>query len=1380
MNLTKKAWIGALLAAALTTSACAFSKTTTYTPGQFSDVPANEWYAAEVASTYELGLMNGVGGGLFEPEGNVTVAEAVTMAARAAAIHAGDTIDTASAGEWYAPYVNYAVAKGFVKEGDFDSYDRPAARHEVASLFENAMPAGYFAAKNNIASIPDVSEKQAYHSELLALYRAGVVMGSDSYGNFFPENNITRAEAAAIIARVALPEKRLVKELDVLSGDDAYLLVTGRNSSLRSEAGDGVKSGWLYDGRGGAPMTSLAGAYSSLVDTSTEHGTAFIREFNKTTTGRVVLQTGVTLGNDSYEGAYLEYRNDTGDSVYRLKAVDGAWQVLKADGTYHKLCDIGAERSFAVHVVVDLDNHRSTTYLNGTDYGTYALSVSPEKTNLLNFRFATDETGTAMLTPGTIKMTVNYGVYELFDFGRSARYYGGDDAVELPVGWNGSQGAQMSGSSLKLPAGAFASTQFLPVSGKVVAEFIVLQPKGEAVSYELKSGEKVVARFTADADNYSVNGVRVYENYVHNLWYRFRFELDTDAETILVKVNGRRTAEVPFAAAATSVDNLTVTNGASSDVFFDTFKVFRTVEREDYVPKPIVPAGEDKYTVGMNVCSLWVNELHGGWGCISPHDDLEPVLGFYDEGNPETADWEIKYLVEHGIDFQAFCIYFNTTNGVLNIDNERTHLYNAFMNAKYSDMTKFAMLWEAGNAQSPDSMESWKKNYVPYFIENFFKDDRYMTIDNRLVLCVFGWQNLSKRIGGDDKVKEMFDYLEEEVKKLGYDGMLYLASDAAGKQMEAMGFDGSYAYNWGTSGYSLDHNMNSILNSAKYTGMYTVPTISVGFNNIGWSNNEHRWPMMTVSDYAAAQKWVKEEYLPTYAKEDWQKNFVMLSTWNEYGEGTYIMPTADERGFGYLDALREAYTDEKADAALNTVPTAAQKVRINRMYPQYRHLLRRDGFVTDTSSAEDLEVAALIDFTKDDGGFNVGNIENIEFTQNGAVGVSGGDALINRELSCEYTLDRVPAIRITMQSAKGEGAQLFFMTASDTAPSESKSFKFLSASDEMTEYIIPTTGNKSWAGSITKIRLDPVDGAGKTFTVKSVELLAETDMIPKNMFIDGQKTDNFFPPCASEKGDMLVAFDPRQAIDYRLGIFHEWDKENGVLTLNMREHTLVYTVGSSGYLLDGAEKDLGYPLPSIDGLPYLPIEKFCADVGYSYKLNDDNIIEVETDSKWYYDQIKDRKPGVWNFNLPGDTEGWYSSFMSLAVNSDGFMEAASMSDSNDPTILSEELALSAAKYSKLEIRVKYTWDKDPHNRPDQDMVMYFITNTDTAWSESKTLRAKLKGTAENGKSSHGEWEEYVIDTSSCPDWKDTVTKLRFDPFNATGTMEIDYIRFVEG
>ena len=413
MFLSKRTLIGLILAGALAVSAsAAFAKTGTYTEGQFTDVPNTEWYAAEVASAFELGLMNGTGGGLFAPDGDVTVAEAITMASRAAAINAGETIDTSTGGEWYTPYVNYAVSKGFVTDGQFDNFDRPAKRYEVAVIFEKAMPEGYFTAQNSVDAIPDVSAKQTYEKELLTLYKAGVVMGSDSFGNFRPEDNITRAEAAAIINRVALPENRLNKTLDKISTDDAYMLVVTDqfNNTL-----EGINSGWLLDNRGGTPRTSLMASYGSLVDISTEAGTAYIREFNKTTTGLLRLTTSLSA-NGNKDGICLEYRNEEDDPVYRIETIDGSWKLLGADGSYTTLYETGAdEKKFSFIIDIDLDNNRSTTYINDTPCGTYPLITSGDKSSVLNFRFATTDKSTAAVSLGATHINVNYAVYEDFE-----------------------------------------------------------------------------------------------------------------------------------------------------------------------------------------------------------------------------------------------------------------------------------------------------------------------------------------------------------------------------------------------------------------------------------------------------------------------------------------------------------------------------------------------------------------------------------------------------------------------------------------------------------------------------------------------------------------------------------------------------------------------------------------------------------------------------------------------------------------------------------------------------------------------------------------------------------------------------------------------------
>ena len=129
--------------------------------------------------------MNGQSDTLFAPEGNVTVAEGITMASRVHSIYNGKTIAEKNGGKWYDMYIAYAKENGLIAEGQFANYDRNIMRYEMAVMFAKAMPASYFTAKNEIKDIPDVAKSEEYYDDLMMLYRAGVVMGSDDYGNFY-------------------------------------------------------------------------------------------------------------------------------------------------------------------------------------------------------------------------------------------------------------------------------------------------------------------------------------------------------------------------------------------------------------------------------------------------------------------------------------------------------------------------------------------------------------------------------------------------------------------------------------------------------------------------------------------------------------------------------------------------------------------------------------------------------------------------------------------------------------------------------------------------------------------------------------------------------------------------------------------------------------------------------------------------------------------------------------------------------------------------------------------------------------------------------------------------------------------------------------------
>lgn len=187
-----------------------FTVKNAYVSGQFADV-TNQWYSDSVKKVYELGLMKG-NDGKFNPEGTITIAEAIAMAARLHNICTGGSGEFTQGTPWYNVYVEYAIKNGIIRQDDFSDYSLKAKRGEMAYIFASAIPKNAIVQINNVDTLPDVDENTKYQDSIFRLYRAGVITGNDAIGTFEPETNITRAQAAAIITRIALPDER--KALD--------------------------------------------------------------------------------------------------------------------------------------------------------------------------------------------------------------------------------------------------------------------------------------------------------------------------------------------------------------------------------------------------------------------------------------------------------------------------------------------------------------------------------------------------------------------------------------------------------------------------------------------------------------------------------------------------------------------------------------------------------------------------------------------------------------------------------------------------------------------------------------------------------------------------------------------------------------------------------------------------------------------------------------------------------------------------------------------------------------------------------------------------------------------------------------------------------------
>lgn len=181
----------------------------------FSDVTARDWFDLWVDLAYNLELMEGTGNNRFQPHNTLTVAEALRLAACMESRHRGDSFHNqpVTGSVWYRSSVDYCIASGIIRNGEFTQYDRPVTRAEMAKIFSATSLGRSIPVINDMgrvkAAVPDVKAGDYAADAIYALYAKGIIAGSDASYTFRPKATLTRAEAAAMAARMARAEQRL-------------------------------------------------------------------------------------------------------------------------------------------------------------------------------------------------------------------------------------------------------------------------------------------------------------------------------------------------------------------------------------------------------------------------------------------------------------------------------------------------------------------------------------------------------------------------------------------------------------------------------------------------------------------------------------------------------------------------------------------------------------------------------------------------------------------------------------------------------------------------------------------------------------------------------------------------------------------------------------------------------------------------------------------------------------------------------------------------------------------------------------------------------------------------------------------------------------------
>ncbi len=175
----------------------------------FSDVTPEDWFYEDVLSAYAMGLVNGKSPAFYAPYEGILISEAVKLAAcmhqrcaeGAVTLGNGETV-------WYSTYADYAREQGILTEEPAD-WDARALRGEIMELFARAVP---LESINDVpdGSVPDVPMDHPHAEAIYALYRAGIVQGTDEGSRLCqPDAWVTRAEIAATLTRMTDPAARI-------------------------------------------------------------------------------------------------------------------------------------------------------------------------------------------------------------------------------------------------------------------------------------------------------------------------------------------------------------------------------------------------------------------------------------------------------------------------------------------------------------------------------------------------------------------------------------------------------------------------------------------------------------------------------------------------------------------------------------------------------------------------------------------------------------------------------------------------------------------------------------------------------------------------------------------------------------------------------------------------------------------------------------------------------------------------------------------------------------------------------------------------------------------------------------------------------------------
>ncbi len=504
----------------------------------------------------------------------------------------------------------------------------------------------------------------------------------------------------------------------------------------------------------------------------------------------------------------------------------------------------------------------------------------------------------------------------------------------------------------------------------------------------------------------------------------------------------------------------------------------REVAPADYVPRP--QPVESDYDLGAFYFPGWQSMPR--WQRIrEPAPQREPVLGWYDEANPECVDWQIKWAVEHGIKFFLVDWYWNAGNRHLE------HWVQAYQRARYRGYLKWAMMWANHNRPGSHSEEDMRK-VARFWVDHYFAMPEYLRLEDKPVVMIWSPANIRRDLGGKDGGKRALEIARQVAREAGYKGIYFLAmkwpeastDPALIRQLADDGYNMTSIYHYmhhgGQADDPRDFSFKLVVRSSydhwqswHEAGILPfLPNLSTGWDSRPWHGD--RGTVVHARSVEGFRRICQDA--KRFADETGVKRMV-LGPLNEWGEGSYAEPNK-EFGFGMYDTVRDVFCKRPPGGwPPNLIPADVGRGPYD--FPE----IHRESVTVWTFENSDEDWGPLMgiaNFRHHDGAIHFSTA-----SRDPAVGTA-----LNKTDATKYRFFRI-RMKID-KTSPGDMAQLFWSTT--TSPvSEPNSVRFeLIGDGQYHDYVVPLHENRRWRGKIRSFRLDPCNHPDSRISISEVRL----------------------------------------------------------------------------------------------------------------------------------------------------------------------------------------------------------------------------------------------------------------------------------------------------